>query len=155
MKKLELKEYISSQDYTGLPRWHSGKESACQCKRHRFDPWVGKSPWRRKWQPTPVFWPRKSHGQRSLVGYSPQGHKELDMTEHTRAYSPFLVQTGQASSSLLIMIQIYFEHYNLQPKCPHHSSITAVPEQPLDVVNGGRMPRWHHRSLASPGKALD
>ena len=50
-------------------------------KRHRFDPWVRKTPWRRKWQPTPVFLPGKSHGQRSLVGYSPQGHKELDVTE--------------------------------------------------------------------------
>ena len=47
----------------------------------RFNPWVGKIPWRRKWQPTPVFLPGESHGQRSLVGYSPQGRKESDMTE--------------------------------------------------------------------------
>ena len=46
----------------------------------RFDPWVGKIPWRRKWQPTPVLLPGKSHGQRSLVGYSPWGRKESDMT---------------------------------------------------------------------------
>ena len=46
----------------------------------RFHPWVGKIPWRRKWQPTPVFLPGKFHGRRSLVGYSPQGHKESDMT---------------------------------------------------------------------------
>ena len=46
-----------------------------------FDPWVGKIPWRRKWQPTPVFLPGESHGQRSLVGYSPWGRKESDMTE--------------------------------------------------------------------------
>ena len=46
-----------------------------------FDPWVGKVPWRRKWQPTPVFMPGKSHGPRSLVGYSPWDHKESDMTE--------------------------------------------------------------------------
>ena len=50
-------------------------------ERPGFDPWVGKIPWRRKWQPTPVFLPGKSHGQRSLVGYSPWGHKESDMTE--------------------------------------------------------------------------
>ena len=43
--------------------------------------WVGKIPWRRKQQPTPVFLPRESHGQRSLVGYSPRGRKELDTTE--------------------------------------------------------------------------
>jgi len=58
----------------GTPRWLSGKESTCQCRRHRrggFDLWVEKIPWRRKWQPTPVFLPGKSHGQRSLVGYSP------------------------------------------------------------------------------------
>ena len=45
------------------------------------DPWVGKILWRRKWQPTPVFLPGESDGQRSLVGYSPQGRKELDTTE--------------------------------------------------------------------------
>ena len=61
---------------TGLPRWHNGKGSACQfrrCKRQGFDFWVGKIPWRRKWQPTPVFLPGESHGQRSLAGYSPWG----------------------------------------------------------------------------------
>ena len=59
-------------------RWHSGKECACQCrtcKRHGFDPWVGKIPRSRQWQPTPVFLPGKSHGQRSLAGYSPWGCK--------------------------------------------------------------------------------
>ena len=45
-------------------------------KRCGLDPWVGKLPWRRKWHPTPVFLPGESHGQRSLVGYSPWGHKE-------------------------------------------------------------------------------
>ena len=60
-----------------------GKEPACQCRRRRFDPWVGKTPWRRKWQPTPVFLPGEFHGQSSLAGYSPRGHKELDMTERT------------------------------------------------------------------------
>ena len=49
--------------------------------RHRFDPSVRKMPWRRKWQLTPVFLPRKYHGQRSLVYYSPCGLKESDMTE--------------------------------------------------------------------------
>ena len=45
-----------------------------------FDPWVGKIPWRRKWKPIPEFLPGKSHRQRSLVGYNPWGHKELDTT---------------------------------------------------------------------------
>ena len=46
-----------------------------------MDSWVRKIPWRRKWQPTPVFLPGKSHDQRSLAGYSPWGHKEPEMTE--------------------------------------------------------------------------
>ena len=51
-----------------LPRWLSSKECACQCRRHRrrgFHPWEGKSPWRRKWQPTTLFLPGWSHGQES------------------------------------------------------------------------------------------
>ena len=55
-------------------------------RRHKtrgFDPWVGKIPWRRARQPTPVFLPRESHGQRSLAGYSPWSHKESDTTEAT------------------------------------------------------------------------
>ena len=68
----------------GLPGGSAGKEPACQCRRHRFDPWVGKILWRRKWQPTPVFLSGKFHGQRSLVSYSPWDRKESDTTEHTR-----------------------------------------------------------------------
>ena len=51
-----------------------GKEPTCRCRRPkscRFNPWVRESPWRRAWHPTPVFLPGESHGQRSLVGYSP------------------------------------------------------------------------------------
>ena len=51
--------------------------------RRGFDPWMGKILWRRGWQPTPVFLPEESHGQRSLEGYSPRGRKEVDMTEAT------------------------------------------------------------------------
>ena len=51
--------------------------------RHRLDSWTGKIPWRRAGQPTPGFLPGESHGQRSLVGHDPWGHKELDMTEAT------------------------------------------------------------------------
>ena len=68
----------------GLPRRLSDKPPACQCRRHkrcRFNPWVRKIPWRSEWQPTAVFLPGKSHGQRSLAGYSPWGHKESDTTE--------------------------------------------------------------------------
>ena len=64
----------------GFPGGSDGKVSA-QGWRPGFNPWVGKIPWRRKWQPTPVFLPGKFHRWRSLVGYSPWGHEELDMTE--------------------------------------------------------------------------
>ena len=71
------------QQMFGLPRWHSDKESACQCRRHkkcRFDPLVGKIPWSGKWQPTSVLLSGKFHGQKSMAGYSPQGHKKSDTT---------------------------------------------------------------------------
>ena len=71
-----------------ISKWLSGKESACQCKRWRFDPLARKIPCSRKWQPTPVFLPGKFHGQKSVEGYSPEGHRELDtteLTEHTAA----------------------------------------------------------------------
>ena len=55
----------------------NGKESACQCRRCGFDPWVREILWRREWLPTPVFLPGKSHGQRSLVGYSPWGCRRV------------------------------------------------------------------------------
>ena len=61
---------------TTSPDGSAGKESACLCRRYKrydFDPWVGKIPWRRKWQLTPVFLPGKFHRQRSLVGYSVYG----------------------------------------------------------------------------------
>ena len=60
----------------GLSWWLNGKESACQCKRCGFDPWVRNIPWKRKRQHIPVFLPGKPHEQRSLVGYSPKGCKE-------------------------------------------------------------------------------
>ena len=53
------------------------EESSCLCRRCGFDPWVRKIPWRRKWQPTPVFLPGKAHRQRSMAGYSPWGHKRV------------------------------------------------------------------------------
>ena len=65
----------------GLPwllRWY---KICLQCRRLGFDPGVSKIPWRREWQPSPVFLPGKLHGQRSLAGYSPWGRKESDTTE--------------------------------------------------------------------------
>ena len=64
-----------------LPLQLSQKRICLQCRRPGFDPWVGKIPWRRKWQTTPVSLPGKSHEQRSLVGCSPWGRKESGTTE--------------------------------------------------------------------------
>ena len=77
-----------------FPWWLNGKESTCQCRRHRLDPEVGKSPRRRKWHPTPVFLPGKSHGWRSLVGYSPCGHKRVGHNLATRQQK--LTRTGRS-----------------------------------------------------------
>ena len=78
---------------TGLPRWFqqsSSKESACNAEDPGLIPGLERSPCMRKWQPTPIFLPRRSHGQRSLAGYSPWGHKELP----TRQLSPVLHNWG-------------------------------------------------------------
>ena len=116
----ENKEQASS--VPRLPRWLSGKKSACQCRSYRFDPWVRNIPWRRKWQSTPVFLPGKSHGQSSIAGCSPWCCKESDTTEQlnnnilsvhqglgsvyqvvsgTYIYSPSLLQFGCCAFGLL------------------------------------------------------
>ena len=82
-KNISLVKTCHSNIYGGLPRWHSGKEPACQCKRRRFDPCVRKIHWNRKWQTTPVFLSGKFHEQRSLASYSSWDCKEWDMTDHT------------------------------------------------------------------------
>ena len=58
----------------------AGEESTSQFRRFRFNPWVGKISWRRKWQPTPVFLPGKSQAEESDVGCSPWDHKQSDTT---------------------------------------------------------------------------
>ena len=87
------------------PRWLSGKESACQCRRHGLDPWVGKIPWRRKWQPTLVFLPEKSHGQRNLVGCGPWGRKRVGHDLATKQQQHFILQ----------------DFFYLDELCPHSS----------------------------------
>ena len=97
----------------GFPGGTSGKESSCQCRRHGFDPWVGKIPWRRAWQPTPVFLPRESRGQRSLVGCTPQGHKEMGTAEQ-RTHGMWNVSSRTRGRSLV----------------PCLGSTVSTPEQP-------------------------
>ena len=92
-----------------LPLWlhgisfSSGKQSTCQCRRCkkcRFRPWVGKTPWNRKWQPTSVSLPGKYHEQRSLEGYSSWTCKELDVTErlsmHAHVHFQFISFVSKA-----------------------------------------------------------
>ena len=91
--------------HIGLSRWQSGKESTCQCRRQRFSPWVRTVPWSRKWQPTPISLPGKFHGQRSLVGYCPWGHKESDMTERLSMHAiihTIYVSTTSLSTQLVV-----------------------------------------------------
>ena len=69
---------IKNMNFPGVS---DGERTCLQCGRPGFSPWVEMIPWRRKWQPTPLLLPGKSHGWRSLVGYSPWDRKESDTTE--------------------------------------------------------------------------
>ena len=107
--------------HLGFPGGTGCKEPACQCrrcKRHGFSSWAGKIPWRRKWQPTPVFLPGESHGQRRLRGYSPWGRKGVDRTEateHAHNISLVLFELDNLLSLPLPLMTDDFEH-------PSHTS---------------------------------
>ena len=81
---------INNYHRKGLPRYPAVKNPPANAGdiRDGFNPWVGKIPWSRKWQPTPVCLPGESHGQRSLVGYSSWGCKESDTTEQLSHIMP-------------------------------------------------------------------
>ena len=113
-----------------LPRWHCGKESACQCRRRKFDPWIGQIPWSRKWQPNPVFLPGKSHGNRSLVGYSPCGHRVGYASQSTPQPQPWChwitcdpSRRQRPRPSVLRFCPVSSSRYSLSPNGPrggHH-----------------------------------
>ena len=89
--------FSASRSPSGFPSCLGGKESTCQSRRHGFSPWVRKSTWRRKWLPTLVFLPGRSHGQRGT--WLTTGHevsKESDMTWwlNNNSRSPFSKQCG-------------------------------------------------------------
>jgi len=109
----------------GLPWWLGGKKkkqkTTCQCRKRRFNPWVGKIPWRRVWLPTPVFLPGESHGQRRLASCSPQGHKESDITEQlsvNMSTSRFGGCYGEEKQILVLL-----ESFSLQAKMKEGSVI--------------------------------
>ena len=95
---------------TGFPGRISSKEPTSHCrrlKRRGFDPWVRRIHFRRARQPTPVLLPGESHGHRSLVGYSPQGCKELDMTEHAC--------NGESNASFMLwLMHVISLHINVR-----------------------------------------
>ena len=97
----------------------SGTDPASQGRRHKrhgFNPWVGKIPCRGRRQPIPGFLPGESHGQRSLVGYSPRGHKEADRTEVTQHTRVFRSSTGIGRSAAKSSLHVR----NASPLFPCH-----------------------------------
>ena len=123
-EKKQMALFSPKQVQAGLPRRCSGKESTCQyrrCRRHGFDLWVRKIPSRRQWPPTPVFLPGKSHGQRSLVGYSPRGCKESDTTEHTGREKSRLQREQQEPPVWLVLLLQAPEGSSPQTCCPQEN----------------------------------
>ena len=88
----------------GFPGGSMVKNLPARC---RFDPWVKKMPWRRAWQPTPIFLPGESHGWRSLAGYSPQSGKESDTTEVTEHTAQELQETLHTAPPAIQAIYLY------------------------------------------------
>ena len=120
----------------GLPRWR---------KKRRFDPWVGKIPWRRKWQSTLVFLPGKSHGQRSLAGYSPWGRNETQTERLTLSLYLVLHVVDQDSflnipSSWLLHISIW--GFPLTPS-GQSSVFSSVLSLSLSTPLVCASPYWH------------
>jgi hypothetical protein len=129
----------------GLPRQFSSKESTCQCRncrREGFNPWVGKNPWRRKRLSAPVFLPRESHGQRSLVGYRTWGHKELHMTKQLTLFS-FIEFT---TITLLLQAFWSFDHETCEIPAPQGSN-PYHPTPPSTSVEVKVPARWTTREV--------
>ena len=102
------------------------RESTCQFRRHRFDPRVRKIPWRRKWQPTPVFLLGKSHGQRSLAGYRPWGPKTV---RHDLA-------TKEQQGTLSIQNEVQGPEYSI-----------SLTWGPVEMQTLRLQPDWLHQEL--------
>ena len=101
------------------PKGRSDKEPTCRCKRLGLDPWMVRAPGRRKWQPAPVFFPGKFHGQWSLAGYSLWGLKEPDTTERpsTQAGRHLRLTWSKLSSWCLhpLLIKQFLPSQQMQP----------------------------------------
>ena len=127
----------------GFPGGASDKEPVCQCRRHqrhKFDPWVRKIPWSRKWQPTPIFLPGKSHRQMSLVGYRPSGCKESDTTKRICTHTHKHTSTegwGHAVTFLHICLLHVTSCLNYYPSLlPVQSCSPETPACSLSILEG-------------------
>ena len=116
------------------------KESTCQCRRHGFNPCIRKTPWRRKWQPTPVFLPGKSHRQRSLVGCSPWGCKESDTTKRLSTHT---CKLPMAALEIFLQERISFSSENLQDQL-QHSRQGHLLRQPQTTTSMAEVPEPSH-----------
>ena len=117
-----------------------------------FDPWVGKIPWSKKWQPTPIFLPGKSHGQRSLVGYSPGGTKsQTNLRDWTNTHT----QTNTSEQTLLpnYPSSVQFSHSVMSDSLrPHESQHSKLPcPSPTPGVYSDSCPssQWCHPAISS------
>ena len=98
--------------HMGFPRGSDGKESACNSGEPGFNPWIGKIPWRREWQPTLIFLPGESHGQRSLSGCSSYSGKELDTAEATNTHVRHVAFLEHPASFSFLCVSLV-----IQPLC--------------------------------------
>ena len=115
--------------------------------RCRFNPWVGKIPWRREWQPAPVFLPGKFHGQKNLVGYSPWGHKESDMTEQLTLWFSDKETQCLISDQQVQRVQKFRKEAKSYPWCSQER-ITMTDF--LDIIEGQEnadLSRWRKYSI--------
>ena len=127
-RKGELK-LMRNRGYFGLSWCLRGKESTCQCRRHSrymLNSWVRKLPWRRKWQPHPVFLPGESHRQRSLADYSPWGGKSQMWLNNNRAGGQGKGLPWQTSS---------------QDCAPNANSTSLIPGQETKIMYA----TWHNQ----------
>ena len=114
-----------------LPRWRGGKEPACQCRRDRFNPWVRKIPWRREWEPTPIFLPGKCNGEMRLVGYTPWGHKGVRHDFSSVQFSLSVVSDSLRSHGL------------------HHTRLSCPLPTPRAYSNSCSSSQWCHPTISS------
>ena len=110
----------STQRIGSFPGGSHGEESACKGRSAcGFDPWFRKIPWRRERQPIPVFLPGESHGQRSLAGCSPQGHKESDTTEQ-------LTLTENIVQHRILSVKVCINSHLISCKIPQESEHVII-----------------------------